>query len=74
MTADRLVELANHLTDRDREIALTLYEHRILTSSQLTLLFFSGRRRAMDRLLFLYRQRLLDRFYPPRPFVLGKPQ
>lgn len=74
VTADRLVELANHLTDRDREIALTLYEHRILTSSQLTLLFFSGRRRAMDRLLFLYRHRVLDRFYPPRPFTYGKPQ
>ena len=74
VTADRLTELANHLTDRDREIALALHEHRILTSSQLTLLFFSGRRRAMDRLLFLYRQRVLDRFYPPRPFALGKPQ
>jgi Replication-relaxation len=74
VTADRLTELPNHLTDRDREIALALYEHRILTSSQLTLLFFSGRRRAMDRLLFLYRQRVLDRFYPPRPFAYGKPQ
>lgn len=74
VTADRLVELANHLTDRDREIAMALYEHRILTSSQLTLLFFSGRRRAMDRLLFLYRHRVLDRFYPPRPFAYGKPQ
>lgn len=74
VTADQLTELANHLTDRDREIALALYEHRILTSSQLTLLFFSGRRRAMDRLLFLYRARVLDRFYPPRPFAHGKPQ
>jgi protein involved in plasmid replication-relaxation len=74
VTADRLMALANHLTDRDREIALALCEHRILTSSQLTLLFFSGRRRAMDRLLFLYRARVLDRFYPPRPFAYGKPQ
>lgn len=74
VTADRLTELANHLTDRDREIALALYEHRILTSSQLTLLFFSGRRRAMDRLLYLYRSRVLDRFYPPGPFGQGKPQ
>jgi hypothetical protein len=74
VTSDRLTELANHLTDRDREITLALYEHRILTSSQLTLLFFSGRRRAMDRLLFLYRARVLDRFYPPRPSAYGKPQ
>ena len=29
VTADRLTELANHLTDRDREIALALYEHRV---------------------------------------------
>ncbi|HYV14423.1 MAG TPA: hypothetical protein VE972_00190 [Conexibacter sp.] len=63
VTADRLTELANHLADRDREIAMALYEHRILTSSQLTLLFFSGRRRAMDRLLFLYR---VDRRQLPR--------
>ena len=28
----------------------------------------------MDRLLFLYRSRVLDRFYPPRPFAQGKPQ
>jgi site-specific DNA recombinase len=74
VTAERLTVLANHLTDRDREVALALYEHRILTSSQLTLLFFSGRRRAMDRLLLLYRARVLDRFYPPRPFAQGKPQ
>jgi hypothetical protein len=74
VSADRLTQLASHLTDRDREIALALYEHRILTSSQLTLLFFTGRRRAMDRLLFLYRARVLDRFYPPRPFAYGKPQ
>ena len=31
VTADRLTELANHLIDRDREIALALYEHRILS-------------------------------------------
>jgi protein involved in plasmid replication-relaxation len=74
VTGDQMAELASHLTDRDREIAVALYEHRILTSSQLALLFFSGRRRAMDRLLFLYRARVLDRFYPPRPFAYGKPQ
>src|SRR5215212_10766594 len=51
VTADRLTELANHLTDRDREIALALYEHRILTSSQLTLLFFSGGGGSIERLM-----------------------
>jgi Replication-relaxation len=37
-------------------------------------LFFSSVRRAQDRLRFLYEERVLDRFYPPRPYGLGKPQ
>lgn len=74
MSAERLFELARHLTERDREVALYLYRHRVLTTEQLQLLFFSSRRRAQDRLLFLYRNRLLDRFYPPAPFGHGKPE
>jgi hypothetical protein len=70
--AERLFELARHLTERDREVALYLYRHRVLTTEQLELLFFSSRRRAQDRLLFLYRNRVLDRFYPPAPFGSGK--
>jgi hypothetical protein len=71
---ERLAELARHVTERDREIALCLYEQQILATDQLTLLFFSSTRRAQDRLLFLYRQRVLDRFYPPSRFGAGKPQ
>ena len=74
MSAERVFELARHLTERDRAIALALYEHQLLTTEQLTLLFFSSKRRAQDRLRFLYRERVLDRFYPPRPYGLGKPQ
>lgn len=74
MSAERLFGLARHLTERDREVALYLYRHRVLTTDQLQLLFFSSRRRAQDRLLFLYRNRVLDRFYPPRPFGSGKPE
>lgn len=74
MSAERLFELARHLTERDREVALYLYRHRVLTTDQLQLLFFSSRRRAQDRLLFLYRNRVLDRFYPPAPFGSGKPE
>jgi Replication-relaxation len=74
VTAERVFELARHLTERDREIALALYEHQLLTTEQLTLLFFSSKRRAQDRLRFLYEQRVLDRFHPPRPYGLGKPQ
>jgi hypothetical protein len=74
VSAERLFELARHLTERDREVALYLYRHRVLTTAQLQLLFFSSRRRAQDRLLFLYRNRVLDRFYPPAPFGSGKPE
>lgn len=74
MSAERVFELARHLTERDRAIALALYEHQLLTTDQLTLLFFSSKRRAQDRLRFLYDERVLDRFYPSRPYGLGKPQ
>jgi Replication-relaxation len=74
VSAERVFELARHLTERDREIAEALYEQQVLTTDQLALLFFSSRRRAQDRLLLLYRQRVVDRFYPPAPFGLGKSQ
>ncbi|MFY9578965.1 MAG: replication-relaxation family protein [Gaiellaceae bacterium] len=74
VSAERVFELVRHLTERDRAIALALYEHQLLTTDQLTLLFFSSRRRAQDRLRFLFDERVVDRFYPPRPYGLGKPQ
>jgi hypothetical protein len=37
-------------------------------------LFFSSLRRCQDRLLWLHRHRVIDRFYPAGPFSLGKPQ
>jgi hypothetical protein len=72
--AEHVFELARHLTERDREVALCLYNQQVLLIDQLTLLFFSSRRRAQDRLLFLYRQRVLDRFYPASNRGSGKPQ
>jgi hypothetical protein len=72
--AECVFELARHLTERDREVALCLYNEQVLLTDQLTLLFFSSRRRAQDRLLFLYRQRVLDRFYPVSNRGTGKPQ
>ena len=74
VSAERVFELARHLTERDREIATVLFDQQVLTTGQLELLFFSSRRRAQDRLLFLYRHRVVDRFYPPAPFGYGKPQ
>lgn len=72
--AEHVFELVRHLTERDRMVALCLYDQQVLTTDQLTLLFFSSTRRAQDRLLFLYRQRVLDRFYPVSQFGTGKPQ
>lgn len=69
----RVLDLARHLTERDLKIAEALFEHRSLTTDQLVVLFFSSRRRAQDRLLFLHRHGLVDRFYPAGPFGLGKP-
>ncbi len=74
MGAEHVFELARHLTERDREVALCLFDQQLLTTGQLALLFFSSRRRAQDRLLFLYRNRVVDRFYPPSRFGSGKPQ
>lgn len=74
VSVERVFELARHLTERDREIVQVLFEQQVLTTDQLALLFFSSRRRAQDRLLFLYRNRVVDRFYPPAPFGYGKPQ
>jgi hypothetical protein len=58
VSAERLTELARHATERDREIAPCLFEQQLLATGQLTLLFFSSRRRAQDRLLFLARSLL----------------
>ncbi|HET8558702.1 MAG TPA: replication-relaxation family protein [Gaiellaceae bacterium] len=69
-----MFELARHLTERDREVALCLYEQQVLTTDQLAVMFFSSKRRTQDRLLFLYRQRVLDRFYPVSIRGAGKPQ
>jgi hypothetical protein len=66
-------EVAKRTTERDREIAWLLYRQKILTTDQLRLLFFSSLRRCQDRLLWLHRHRVIDRFYPSGPFSLGKP-
>ncbi len=67
-------EVAKRTTERDRAIVWFLYRQKILTTDQLRLLFFSSLRRCQDRLLWLHRHRVIDRFYPSGPFSLGKPQ
>ena len=70
--------LAGRLTDRDRQLCRLLWEHRVLTSHQLTQLAFHHLDTAEDRLRTLTRLGLLDRFRPrrdtgsaPYHYVLG---
>lgn len=66
-TAQDVVRLASHLTERDRRIALDCFEHHVLTSSQIKRLYFSDTRTTTARLNMLYRLRVLDCFRPALP-------
>ena len=59
-----LIKLAEHVTDRDRQIAVDCYEHHVLTTDQLRRLHFKGLRTTAARLQLLYELRVLDRFRP----------
>jgi hypothetical protein len=77
-TADRLAALTGRLTDRDRRLCQLLWEHRVLTTGQLTQLAFPSADAAEHRLIILHRLGLVDRFRPhhhpgsaPYHYVLG---
>lgn len=59
-----LLRLAPRITNRDRQILVALWEHRVLTTHHLQHLFFpeAGSRRARSRLLSLHRYGVIDRF------------
>jgi hypothetical protein len=57
-------ELAACITERDQEICLDLYDHRVLTTQQVFELHFSSHRRARARLFDLYRLGVVDRIRP----------
>lgn len=64
VSEQQIATLAGRLTQRDRQIALDCFEHRVLTSEQLRRLHFDGARTARARLAVLYELRVLDRFRP----------
>jgi len=66
-SAALIAELAQRLTPRDIEIMDAVWEHRVLTTDQLTSLYFPSIHRARHRLLDLHRLRALDRFRPWAP-------
>jgi hypothetical protein len=57
-----------HLTRRDRDLLTLLEEHQVMTSEQLTRIFFTHRRTCQLRLDLLRGLDLLDRFRFARPF------
>ncbi|CAO5151207.1 Replication-relaxation [Frankia sp. AiPs1] len=71
--AAHLANLTPHLSPRDRWITRLLYEHRVLTTHQLVQAAFTTRRTANERLLQLYRWRVIDRFQPHSPLGEGMP-
>ncbi|MEV0318170.1 replication-relaxation family protein [Streptomyces sp. NPDC050658] len=63
-TGDYIARLAPRLTPRDRWLIRMLYEHRVLTTHQITELAWPSVRAANIRLLQLYKWRVFDRFQP----------
>jgi hypothetical protein len=70
-TAQDVMRLASHLTERDRQIALDCFDHHVLTTSQIKRLHFTDTRTTVARLNVLYRLRVLDRFRPSLPRGCG---
>lgn len=60
------VSILSHLTQRDLDICLDIFDHRFLTTTQLFQLHFSSYARARVRLLELFQLGILNRFRPPR--------
>ena len=78
-TGEDRLGFARGLTDRDVEIVLLVARLGVLTTDQVAEAFFSGRKRAWERLTTLHQQAFLDRFRPfaptgsaPHHYVLGK--
>jgi hypothetical protein len=76
--SEKALQAASFLTSRDRRICMDLYEHKVLTTSQLTDLHFNSQRVTERRLLKLYQLGVVQRFRPasemgsyPFHFLLG---
>lgn len=65
VTGGLLLDVACSLTDRDRAILTLLRRHRVLSTSQLRMMFFSDANTCQHRLSRLHRLHLVDRFRLP---------
>ncbi|WP_158578406.1 replication-relaxation family protein [Spongiactinospora rosea] len=70
-TPRMLGELAIRLTERDRHLIRRIGEYRVLTSPQVTEMFFGTDDAARRRLLTLTRMGVLERFRPNLPPAMG---
>jgi Replication-relaxation len=59
-----IMSMSRWLTNRDREICHHIYDHSVLTATQISKLHFTTLRGAEKRLKQLYERRVLDRFQP----------
>src|SRR5487761_1932514 len=59
---DLVTSVARRLTSRDRLLCQVLFDHRVLTTSQVVDLCFTNLTTARHRLTVLYGLRVLDRF------------
>ncbi|MBA9003083.1 replication-relaxation family protein [Thermomonospora cellulosilytica] len=78
MSPELIADLAYRLTDRDRQLLELVWEHRVLTTDQITAVFFPSPSRARQRLAELRGLSVLLRFQPwtpigtrPQHWVLG---
>ena len=60
------MDVASSLTDRDRQILRHLRWHRVLTTSQIHVMFFRDLNTAQHRMTRLHELRLVERFRPLR--------
>jgi hypothetical protein len=60
------MDVASSLTDRDRQILRLLRWHRVLTTSQIHVMFFRDLNTTQHRMTRLYQLRLVERFRPLR--------
>jgi hypothetical protein len=74
----RLLAVLGRITERDRQLCRLLEDHRVLTTTQVADVGFTGERRARTRLAELYALDMLERFRPrteanhaPFHWVLG---
>ena len=63
-----IMSMSRWLTKRDREICHHIYDHSVLTATQISKLHFTTLRGAEKRLKKLYERRVLDRFQPQVQF------